>query len=690
MLKKRNDNNRIRSLASMMSEGAIVLSEGDDNKLIINGETRPIAEGTAVIVASMAEIEELNRLSTTDYLTGVSNRKSGEESIETLLKKRIPGYFCMVDIDHFKSINDTFGHQVGDKVLQAVAESVNISSLVACRLGGDEFCAFIPSKSFDAIVLDGFVRKYFFEIENHRIPEMGNTPFTISIGVIYYDGLSEINFDGLYREADKLLYSSKESIGNTYEYKTIQQIHDEQGSASERFQDERSRLLAKAPIGRLLWQFASPCIIAMTSSSIYNICDSIFIGRGAGALAIAGLAITFPLMNISTAIGALASVGSAAQTSVHMGMRDRRTAQLIFGNMLSIVLILGSMLTAAGLIFIDEILGLFGASAEVMPYAREYMQVILLGTIINHAFLGLCGQLRATGNPNKAMTGQLVAVVANLILDPIFIFQFHLGLRGAAIATVLGQLIALVYVMHQFFGRHHYVYLHAKVLSFRADIVRKIMSIGVAPFLVNISGCLIVVVINRMLMQQGGAQGDLYVGGYGIVNRITQLLIMVVSGFSQGMQPIVGFNIGAKLIDRVRKALRISLMVATAIMTSGYAFVAAFPAQLAMLFTDNQEMIDLCVPALRIALCTFPFVGSQMIAVTFFQSVRKAKMSIYISLTRQLFFLLPMLLILPTYLGVNGVWWSMSLSDIFSVALSWCLLYMAMKKLKAMQLENER
>lgn len=619
-----------------------------------------------------------------DYMTGIRNRYSGEREIAKRLAEKKSGYFGMVDIDKFKEINDKYGHATGDRLLTEVAALFHPlnDNAVSCRLGGDEFCVFYEAEQFDIIRFEKFVEIYFQKIDNISILEIDQEKLSLSMGVVYYDGKYPTTFDELYHEADKLLYESKDYLGNHAEVKTMAQIRNELGDASETFQDERSRMMATQPVGKLLWKFAAPSIVAMSASSIYNLCDSIFIGRGAGEFAIAGLAITFPIMNILSAFGALTSVGGAAQTSVHMGMRDRKTAQLIFGNVLSMALILSILLSVGGLLFLDPMLTLFGASAETLPYAHDYMFIILLGTVISHTFLGMCGQMRATGNPGKAMRAQLIAVVANLILDPIFIFMLGWGIRGAAFATVCGQLIAWMYAVHQFFGPHHYVYLSKKVLALQSHIVKKIISIGLAPFLVNVSGCAIVVAINHALLSQGGADGDLYVGGYGITNRITQLLVMGVAGFAQGMQPIVGFNIGSGNLSRVKEVLYKAIFVATLVMTTGYALIALFPAQLAAMFTDNQKMIDLCVPALRIALCTFPFVGSQMIAVSFFQSIRKATMSIYVSLTRQLLFLLPMLLILPNVLGVNGVWWSMSLADIFSVTLSWALLWYQLKHLK--------
>lgn len=447
--------------------------------------------------------------------------------------------------------------------------------------------------------------------------------------------------------------------------------------------EDRRKVLSTKPIGKLLWQFAAPSIIAMSATSIYNFCDSIFIGQGAGPLAISGLAITFPLMNISAAFGSLAGTGGAAQTSVYMGMNQRKIAQFIFGNVLLLNLCIGITLSVVGLYFLDPILQLFGASEATLPYARDYMQIYLCGICIHHMFLGMSGQLRAIGYPRLAMTSQVSSVIINIFLDALFIFGFGWGIRGAALATVLAQtcgFLATSWFLRS--SKNRYVHLSWNILHFNARIIGKIISIGLSPFSVNICGCFIVVVLNHALLEQGGVDGDLCVGANGITNRITQLIILMVAGFSQGMQPIVGFNLGANLYHRVRETLILAVTIAIIILTTGYIFVAAFPASLASLFTSDQVLIDYCVPALRISLCTFPFVGSQLIATAFFQSIRKPGLSMLISLSRQLLFLLPLLLILPPIMGVNGVWWSMPIADVFSITLSIILLRREYSKLK--------
>jgi len=455
---------------------------------------------------------------------------------------------------------------------------------------------------------------------------------------------------------------------------------------ASQYKDERSKQLATQPVGRLLLQFATPSIIAMAASSIYNLCDSIFIGQGCGPLAIAGLALTFPLMNISSAFGAMAGVGGAAQTSVRMGEGNQRQALMIFGNVIRLDLTIGIILTTLGLLFLDPILRLFGASDATLPYARDYMQIILAGNIITHTFLGMNDQLRATGNPKLAMTAQLIAVFSNILLDALFIFGFGWGMRGAALATILGQVLAWLYEVRFFFDKSRFVHFSKEGLIFRMDIIREILAIGLSPFSLNLCACVVVILINRTLVEQGGADGDSYVGVYGIVNRIAMLLIMCIMGFGQGMQPIVGFNMGARLFHRVVGTLKFAYMLATFVMTVGYILIALYARTLAGFFTTDPQMIELCVPAIRIVLCMFPLVGGQMISNTFFQSIRQAKKSIFVSTTRQIVFLVPLLLFMPNLFadkgwnGVYGVWCAMPISDIISAILAGTLLYLQLRK----------
>lgn len=451
------------------------------------------------------------------------------------------------------------------------------------------------------------------------------------------------------------------------------------------YQDERSRQLATKPVGRLLIQFATPSIIAMAASTIYNLCDSIFIGQGVGTMAIAGLAIAFPLMNISAAFGAMLGVGSAAQTSVRMGEGNQKAVLQIFGNMLRLDITIGLCLTVIGLLFLDPILRMFGASEATLPYARDYMQIILLGNIITHTFLGMNDQLRASGNPRRAMAGQLIAVFVNIVLDALFIFGFGWGMRGAALATVMGQMCAWVFQFSFFCDKKNFVHFSRQGLKMRMNIIRDILSIGLSPFFVNLCNCIIVIILNHSLLAQGGADGDMYVGVYGIVNRLAMLCVMMCMGFSQGQQPIIGFNLGARNYDRVRGTLRFAYFCATCAMTIGYITLHIFARPMAGLFTSDPEMIEKCIPAIRIMLCTFPVVAGQMITMSFFQSIRQAKTAIFLSMTRQLIFLLPLLLVLPRVFGVYGVWYALPVSDAIASVVAAVLLIRQLRKFKAME-----
>lgn len=458
-------------------------------------------------------------------------------------------------------------------------------------------------------------------------------------------------------------------------------------AAADRFSDDRSKQLATRPVGRLLLQFATPSIIGMAASSIYNLCDSIFIGQGVDTMAIAGLAITFPLMNISSAFGAMVGVGGGAQTSVSMGEGNQHKTLMILGNVIRLDITVGLLITFLGLVFLDPILRFFGASDLTLPYARDYMEIILLGNIITHTFLGMNDQLRASGNPKKAMQGQLIAVIVNIILDALFIFGFGWGMRGAALATILGQACAWIHNVRYFLNKNNYVHFSKSGLILRMDIIRDILSVGLSPFIFNICACVVVILINRSLIEWGGEEGDLYVGVYGIVNRIAMLAVMMVSGFSQGMQPIVGFNLGARLFHRVTGTLKFAYVSATIVMTLAYTFVALFPDFLARLFTNDPHMVEICVPALRIIMCTFPLVGGQMITNTFFQAIRKAKKSIFISTMRQMLFLVPMILLLPGLFyahggsGIMGIWWSFALSDFISCVVAGFMLGAQVRKI---------
>ena len=433
--------------------------------------------------------------------------------------------------------------------------------------------------------------------------------------------------------------------------------------------------LGSKPIGKLLVQYSVPAIIASVATSLYNIVDSIFIGRGVGAMAIAGLAISFPLMNLVIAFCTLIAVGGATISSIFLGQKNIARATDVVNNVLLLCLIHSVVFGGLTLIFLDEILYFFGATDETISYAREFMTVILYGTPISYVFIGLNNLMRATGYPKKAMISALISVGANVIFAPVFIFHFGWGIKGAALATICAQSIACVWVVAHFVSKNSFVHFKLDCKWFTPAIMKRIYAIGLSPFLMNICACVVVVFINNALLDYGGADGNLSVGAYGILNRTTMFFVMIVFGVTQGMQPILGFNYGAGQWDRVMRTLRIGISLGVGITTVGWFVTELMPNTVSRLFTIDQTLIDIARRGFRIYFIFYPVVGCQIVIQNFFQSVGKPKLSIFLSLTRQLLFLIPFLIILPKHFGVDGVWASMCASDmiafLFAIATLW-------------------
>ena len=440
-------------------------------------------------------------------------------------------------------------------------------------------------------------------------------------------------------------------------------------------------------IRKLLMQYAVPAEVAMTASSLYNMVDSIFIGHGVGPLAISGLALTFPMMNLAAAFGSLVGVGAATLISMRLGQRDYATAQRVLGNVVMLNLLLGVGFGLVALLFLDPILYFFGASDATIGYAREYMTVILLGNVITHMYLGLNSVLRASGHPRKAMYATINTVVINTVLDPIFIYGFGWGIRGAAIATVLAQIISLVWQFRLLSDRSELIHFRRGIYRLRRRIVRDVLAIGMSPFLMNLTACFIVILINKGLKTYGG---DLMIGAYGIVNRLAFVFVMIVMGVNQGMQPIAGYNFGARQYDRVLRVLKLTIVCAVGITTAGF-LVGEFAPRLAVsLFTSDEELIRLSVEGMRIVFIFFPIIGFQMVATNFFQSIGMAGKAIFMSLSRQLLFLMPGLLFLPRFFEVStpwdgswGVWCAMPLSDFLATVVAFFMLTHQLRKFRA-------
>lgn len=442
--------------------------------------------------------------------------------------------------------------------------------------------------------------------------------------------------------------------------------------------------LGKQSISHLLKQYALPAITAMIASSLYNIADSIFIGQGVGPMGIAGLAITFPLMNVTAAFASLVGVGAAAMISIKFGEDDYFAANKIFGNVLSLNLILGILVGALGLIFLDPILLFFGASKQTLPYAHDYMQVIMMGNVILHLYFGLNGIIRASGFPKLSMNFTILSVILNCIFTPLFIYQFDWGIKGAAAGTILAQIISLAGQFYHFTKKGNILHLNKHTLSLKWQYIKNIISIGLSPFCMNLAACVIVILINRGLSQYGG---DMAVGAYGILNRVIFLFIMIILGLNQGMQPIAGYNYGALNFSRVREVTLLTIKYATAISFTGFILGELFPYQIAAIFTKDEELIQMTATGLRIVLVGFPIVGFQIVGTNLFTSINKAKTSIFLALSRQILLLIPALLILPRFFGTKGIWYSLPTADYLSFILTLIVFTHQMKQLTKKETE---
>jgi len=429
--------------------------------------------------------------------------------------------------------------------------------------------------------------------------------------------------------------------------------------------------LGTDPIGSLLIAYSLPAIASMVVVSLYNIFSSIFIGHGVGALAITGLAVTFPFMNLLLAVCMLVAIGGATVCSIELGAGNPERAAQVLGHNVVLSLLLAFAFALVSLLFLDPILTLFGASPDTLGYARDYMEVILWGAPPGALMIALSHFLRASGYPAKSMLISLLSVGANIALTPFFIFVLKWGIRGAGVATVLSQILALVFLLAHFRNQGSTVHFKPGVFRLRWPVIKSMLSIGLSPFFMNLCACLIVMVINVSLYKHGG---DLAIGAYGIVNRLLMLFAMTIMGLTQGMQPLIGYNFGAQRMDRVRQTLVYGLIAATAVTTFGFLAAQFFPAVLARMFTDHPDLIAMSVNGLRHCTALFFLVGAQIVSAGYFQSMGRASIAVFISLSRQLLFLLPGLLFLPDFFGLDGVWISLPVADGLAFTVSMLIL----------------
>lgn len=440
--------------------------------------------------------------------------------------------------------------------------------------------------------------------------------------------------------------------------------------------------LGTEKISKLLKQYALPAIIAQTASSLYNMVDSIFIGHGVGPLAISGLAVTFPLMNLSTAFGTLVGMGAASLMSILLGQKNYNAANKVLGNVVSLNIILGILFMIVALVFIDPILYFFGASENTLPYAKDYMKIILYGNIVTHLYFGLNAQMRSSGFPKKAMMLTIFTVALNTILDPIFIFTFDMGIKGAAWATVIAQTASLVIVMRHFNDKSRGLHFEKGIIRLDWRIAKESLSIGFGPFLMNAAACLVTLFINQQLRKYAG---DLGIGAFGICNRISFMFIMICLGLNQGMQPIAGYNFGARKYSRVKEVFWKTVGLATIATSLCFIICVLLPKSAVSIFTHDAELMEMSAKGLRTMNAMVLIIGAHIVSTNLFQCLGMVRKSIILSLSRQILFLLPLLYLLPLKWGETGVWLSYPISDVLSCILAFTMLGSLFKKFGKMK-----
>jgi len=446
--------------------------------------------------------------------------------------------------------------------------------------------------------------------------------------------------------------------------------------------------LGTQPVHKLLFKYAMPAIIAMTASSLYNIVDSIYIGHGCGALALGALTVAKPFMDICAAFGSLVGVGASSLLAIYLGERDVEKANRVLGNVIVLNIILSAIVMAAGLIWLDPILISFGASEDTLGFAHDYMEIILYGNILTHIYFGLNSMLRSAGHPRFSMTATIVAVTINVVLDPIFIFGLEMGVRGAALATIISQAVAVVWQIIKFMDKDELVRFHRGIWVLDKHITHRALSIGLSPFLYNIAHCFVVIIINNQLKRFGG---DMAIASYGVINRMTFVFAMIVMGLNQGMQPIAGYNYGAKQYHRVLKSFYLTSLYATGVMSVVFLLGELFPDVVTQVFTHDQVLIDQTIIPMRIICCTMLIIGFQMVAGNLFTSIGMAGKAIFLSLTRQVLYLIPLTLLLPMAFDepVFGVWWSIPISDVLAAITAIILLLIQINRFHQLISEQE-
>ncbi|MEG0133934.1 MAG: MATE family efflux transporter [Clostridium sp.] len=450
----------------------------------------------------------------------------------------------------------------------------------------------------------------------------------------------------------------------------------------------KQKRLGEEKITKLLLSFSIPAIVGMVVNTLYNIIDRMYIGRieGIGSLALTGVGITMPIMTIILAFGMLVGIGTAARVSLKLGQHDKESAEEHLGNAFTLIIIISIVITIVGLMFLDPILSVFGASANTEIYARQYMQIIFIGTIVNMLSFGLNHSIRSDGSPKIAMLSMLIGAITNIILDPIFIFGFGMGVRGAAIATVISQILTTVWILQYFTVGKSIIKIRISNLKLKSAVIISIFSIGMSPFSMQVASSIVQVLANNSLKEYGG---DLAIGAMTIITSIAMIFLMPIFGINQGSQPIIGYNYGAKQYDRVKQTVKYGAIAATIIVMIGWVITQVAPDLLIAIFNNDPELVQIATNGMKIYLFMMPVVGFQVVSSNYFQSIGKAKISMFLSLLRQVILLIPCLIILPKIFGLNGIWLAGAMSDGLSSVITGIIFFYSVKKLKAKEVVLE-
>ncbi len=445
---------------------------------------------------------------------------------------------------------------------------------------------------------------------------------------------------------------------------------------------KRNKMLANEKIWKLLLKLSAPAMIAMIVQSLYNVVDTIFVGRYVGINGIAAIAIAFPIQMIIMAFSFTVGIGSASIISRSWGANDLDTAEYTLGNSFTIGVILSLIISVIGIVFTPSILTAFGASSKVLPYSVAYLRIILVGTIFTVFMISTNNVIRAEGNAKMAMMVMLTSAIINIILDPIFIIVLHMGIRGAAIATVIAKFAGVCIQLYYFLLGNSAIRFHIKKLALRKRIVIDIFAIGSSAFIRQIVGSVMIVILNKLLLYYGG---DIAIAAYGVIHRILMLSFMPMFGIAQGLQPIIGFNYGAKNIKRVIESIKISIVCVTSISIFSFLVLTVFSGFFIGLFNKNQTLVSLGIKSLRIIILAFPIVGFQIVVSSMYQSMGKIFPAIILSMLRRIIFFIPLVLIFPLFLGLNGIWITFPVADILAGIITAVMMIFTMRNLKRME-----